>query len=255
MIFESWQETKFVSHHRTANGEKNTSNRIVDRNLLLLTPVYLSEEQSGPAENAVRALETKNDDRTDERLLIKAAQRDPLCFADLYETNFERVYAYIASRVHDRDAAQDLTAEVFQVALANIGSFEWRGVPFVAWLMRIAANAIADRWQRSAKEPPLPDDPLEEQGAESQIERRAMLSELVEALPSDQRHVVIRRFVDQRSIREIAQEMRRSEGAVKQLQFRALQTLRSSLVVADKSVHTKDTKVSRSNTKENGSTE
>lgn len=177
----------------------------------------------------MRALETHNDDRTDERLLIEAAQRDPSCFAELYECNFERVYAYIVARVRDRDAAQDLTAEVFQHALANLGSFEWRGVPFVAWLMRIAANAIADRWQRNSKEPPLPDEPIEEQGADGQIERRAMLSELVEALPPDQRHVVIRRFVDQRSIREIAQELGRSEGAIKQLQFRALQTLRSNL--------------------------
>lgn len=194
----------------------------------------------------MRALETKDtNDRTDERLLIEAAQRDPSRFAELYESNFERVYAYIAGRVHDRDAAQDLTAEVFQQALANIGSFEWRGVPFVAWLMRIAGNAIADRWQRNAKEPPLPDDPLEEQGADDQIERRAMLSELVEALPPDQRHVVLRRFVDQRSIREIAHELQRSEGAIKQLQFRALQTLREDLgatrSVESKSVHTMDT--------------
>ncbi len=177
----------------------------------------------------MRALETQNEDRSDERLLIEAAQRDPSRFADLYETNFERVYAYIAGRVRDRDVAQDLTAEVFQHALANIGSFEWRGLPFVAWLMRIAANAIADRWQRTSKEPPVPDEPLEEQGADDQIERRAMLSQLVEALPCDQRHVVIRRFVDQRSIRDIAQELGRSEGAIKQLQFRALQTLRSNL--------------------------
>ena len=174
----------------------------------------------------MRALEIK-DDR--ERMLIEAAQRDPSHFADLYESNFERVYAYIASRVRDRDVAQDLTAEVFQVALANIGSFEWRGTPFVAWLMRIASNAIADRWQRSSKEPPLPDEPMEEPRVEDEIERRAMLSELVDALPEDQRHVVIRRFVDQRSIREIANELGRTEGAVKQLQFRALQTLRSNL--------------------------
>jgi RNA polymerase sigma-70 factor (ECF subfamily) len=175
----------------------------------------------------VRALEIKDD--AGERKLIEAAQRDPSHFADLYESNFERVYAYIASRVRDRDVAQDLTAEVFQVALANIGSFEWRGTPFVAWLMRIASNAIADRWQRSSKEPPLPDEPMEEPRVEDEIERRAMLSELVDALPEDQRHVVIRRFVDQRSIREIANELGRTEGAVKQLQFRALQTLRSNL--------------------------
>lgn len=175
----------------------------------------------------MRALDLKNE--PGERLLIEAAQRDPRRFADLYENNFERVYAYIASRVHDREVAEDLTAEVFQQALANIGSFEWRGVPFVAWLMRMAANAIADQWHRSAREPALPAEPLAEPGASDEIERRAILSELVEALPADQRHVVVRRFVDQRSIREIAQELERSEGAIKQLQFRALQTLRTQL--------------------------
>ena len=70
---------------------------------------------------------------------------------------------------------------------------------------------------------------MEEPRVEDEIERRTMLSELVDALPEDQRHVVIRRFVDQRSIREIANELGRTEGAVKQLQFRALQTLRSNL--------------------------
>ncbi len=64
-------------------------------------------------------------------------------------------------------------------------------------------------------------------GSEIEIERAALLSELVEMLPEDQKYVVLRRFVDQRSTREIAQEMRRSEGAVKQLQYRALESLRA----------------------------
>src|SRR2546428_5960677 len=87
-----------------------------------------------------------------ERLLIEAAQKDPGRFADLYENNFERVYAFIVRRVRDRHEAEDLTAEVFQHALANLPRFEWRGVPFAAWLFCIPANAIADRWQRISKE-------------------------------------------------------------------------------------------------------
>ena len=88
----------------------------------------------------------------DERLLIQAAQRDPSHFADLYESNFNRVYAFVARRVKDREEAQDVTAEVFHQALRNIGGFQWRGVPFAAWLLRIAANALADRWQRAGRE-------------------------------------------------------------------------------------------------------
>ena len=70
----------------------------------------------------------------DEQLLIEAAQKDPGRFAELYEAHVDRVYAYIARRVHDRSAAEDLTSEVFQSALANLGKFEWRGAPFAAWL-------------------------------------------------------------------------------------------------------------------------
>ena len=78
----------------------------------------------------------------DEQRLVEAAQKDPSRFAELYENNFEQVYAFVASRIYDRDVAQDVTAEVFHHALANLGKFEWRGVPFSAWLFRIAANAI-----------------------------------------------------------------------------------------------------------------
>lgn len=166
---------------------------------------------------------------TDERLLIEAAQSDPLRFAELYENNFERVYAYVAYRVRDRNEAEDLTAEVFHQALAGIQRFEWRGVPFSAWLLGIAAKLLADRWERLGKRQEVPADDLEQAGIDAAIEQRAMLFQLVDALPADQRHVIVRRFVEQRSAREIAQEMGRSEGAIKQLQFRALETLRNRM--------------------------
>ncbi len=167
----------------------------------------------------------------EERLLIEAAQKDLSRFAELYDENFERVYAFVARRVGDRDAAEDLTAEVFHHALANLGRFEWRGVPFAAWLFRIAANAIADRWQLAAKEQGNPaaekSDP-EESGLD-EVEQRARLFRLVNDLPTSQRRVIEMRFAEEKSIREIAQNLRRSEGAVKQLQFRALQNLRARM--------------------------
>ena len=162
----------------------------------------------------------------EERLLVEAAQHDPARFADLYERNFDRVYAYIVRRVGDRAQTEDIASEVFHHALANLKSFEWRGMPFCAWLYRIAANAIADRYQKAARESQLPADDPE---AADDVERRALLSELVNSLPPEQRRVVIQRFVEQRSIKEIARAMQRSEGAIKQLQFRALQTLRARM--------------------------
>ena len=100
------------------------------------------------AENPLKALEGPRKE-ADERLLIEAAQKDPARFAELYENNFERVYAYVVRRVGDRAETEDLTSEVFHHALANLQRFEWRGIPFAAWLYRIAANLISDRWQRN----------------------------------------------------------------------------------------------------------
>jgi RNA polymerase sigma-70 factor (ECF subfamily) len=168
----------------------------------------------------------------DERLLIEAAQKDPRRFGELYERNFDRVYAFIARRVRDRHEAEDVTAEVFQHALANLSKFEWRGVPFAVWLFRIAANAMADRWKKFSRESinPVSDDL--EQPSWPDIERRITLFRLVDDLPADQRSVVIKRFVEEKSIREIAGEFGRSEGAIKQLQFRALETLRARVGVS-----------------------
>jgi RNA polymerase sigma-70 factor (ECF subfamily) len=164
-----------------------------------------------------------------ERRLIAAAQKDPRRFAVLYEQNFDRVYAYVAGRVRNRAEAEDLTAEVFQQALAHLSRFEWRGVPFRAWLLRIAANALADHWQRAVRErgSPLPADP--EALRPEEVEARARLFRLVRRLPPAQRRVIVLRFVEERSIREIAEALRRTEGAVKQLQFRALANLRARL--------------------------
>jgi RNA polymerase sigma-70 factor, ECF subfamily len=176
----------------------------------------------------------RSPEQAEERLLVEAAQKDPARFAELYEINFERVYAFIARRVCDRDAAEDLTSEVFHKALANLRRFEWRGVPFAGWLLRIAGNAIADRTQRAGRELLVDDPPelVEEEDAGvclEEAEHRARLFRLVDELPADQRRVIAMRFAEEKSIREIGQELGRTNGAVKQLQFRALQNLRARI--------------------------
>ena len=163
----------------------------------------------------------------EERQWIEAAQRNPIHFAVLYERNFDRVYAFLARRVPTREEAEDLTAEVFHQAIASLTSFEWQGTPFIGWLLGIAANLLSKRWQRAIRQPEVPADDLDLAGAPDEPERHAMFAQLVDRLPGDQRLVVLRRFIDQRSIREIAHELGRSEGAIKQLQFRALENLRN----------------------------
>jgi len=178
-------------------------------------------------------------DYSAERALIEATQRDRGRFADLYEANFERVYAYVVRRVRDRDEAQDLTADVFHLALKSLPRFEWRGVPFAAWLFRIASNEIADRSKSVARrraherDSAAMDDDAGERGGVAagveEAERRARLFKLVERLPRDQARVIAMRFAEDKSIREIATALGRSEGSVKQLQFRGLQNLRARL--------------------------
>ncbi len=184
--------------------------------------------RSGPSQKAGPPREPE------ERLLVEAAQSDPAKFDALYERHFERVYAFVASRMRDRTTAEDVTSEVFHKALASLPRYEWRGVPFAAWLLRIAANSIIDHAKRAAREFPAPDDPpepsvpLDLQRSEMRaIEYRAQLFRLVGRLPEVQKQVVLERFVEQRSIREIAQRLGKTEGAVKQLQLRAVQNLRA----------------------------
>ena len=188
----------------------------------------------------------------EERRLIEAAQSEPARFADVYENYFELVYAYVARRVRNRDEAEDLTAEVFRKALASLPRFKWRGAPFAAWLFRIASNMIADRAKRVAKEVSLDESGATERDGSPRVskgadtsqqteledsERRALLFRLVDELAEDQHRVLVMRFAEEKSIREIALALGRSEGAVKQLQFRALENLRRRIHHRDTEEH------------------
>jgi RNA polymerase sigma-70 factor, ECF subfamily len=201
--------------------------------------VRAAARESGPPDGLEGGLKARagakiDDDHSAERALIEAAQRDRGRFADLYEANFERVYAYVVRRVRDRDEAQDLTADVFHLALKSLPRFEWRGVPFAAWLFRIASNEIADRSKRIAKRHAqeressfeATDDRGEVVAGIEEAEQRGRLFKLVERLPREQSRVIVMRFAEQKSIREIATALGRSEGSIKQLQFRGLQNLR-----------------------------
>ena len=173
---------------------------------------------------------TWRDGEADERLLVEAAQKDTERFGELYELHFELVYAFVARRVGNREVAEDLTSEVFHKALANLHRFEWRGVPFGAWLLKIAANAIADQAKRSQRELSFDDPPeISARPRMEQAQDLARLFRLVSELPDDQRRVMVMRFAEEKSIREAAQQLGRSEGAVKQLQFRGLENLRMRL--------------------------
>jgi RNA polymerase sigma-70 factor, ECF subfamily len=166
---------------------------------------------------------------SNDRHLVEAAKADRRRFADLYELHFDRVYAFISRRVRDRPSTQDLTSEVFHHALAGLDRYEPRGVPLSAWLFRIASNKIADHWQGRARERGIPPPSESVEPDYEEIDRQAALYRAVSDLPQDQRRVIELRFVEQKSTREVAEELQRSEGAIKQLQFRGLETLRARM--------------------------
>lgn len=185
----------------------------------------------------------ENEREAEERRLVEAAQQDRGRFVAIYEEYFELVYAYAGRRIRNRDEAEDVTAEVFRKALENLSRFKWTGAPFGAWLLRISSNLITDRAKRAAREgasSPLVSEGVKtprdassaaqtQQSVVEDAERSARLFRFVDDLVDDQRRVIIKRFAEEKSIREIAGELGRSEGAVKQLQFRALQNLRARL--------------------------
>ena len=164
-----------------------------------------------------------------ERLLIDAAKADPARFVELYDRHVDRVFAYVCRRAGSRAVAEDVTSAVFAQALAHLPKYEWRGVPFAAWLLRIAANALADHWKQQGRDSQeLPPDVPDEREHQD-LERRVSLFQLVDRLPDAQRQVIHMRFVEERSIREVAAALERSEGAIKQLQLRALENLRKGI--------------------------
>lgn len=171
----------------------------------------------------------------DEEDLVRSARRgDREAFARLYETNLERVYRYLLGRLGQPSDAEDVTAEVFIRAMQALPSYKPKGVPFIAWLFRIAHNQAVNHMKKKARrrEAPLmdtataPDDPAEvalRQVASDEVYRA------MNQLTDLQRQVLSLRFGGQLSIAETAKAMKRSEGAVKFLQHSALQALRRAL--------------------------
>ena len=164
--------------------------------------------------------------------MIEAAQRDRAAFAPLYERYVDQIFAYVLTLTRSRELAEDLTAATFARAIEDLPRFQWRGVPYSAWLYRVAANLV----KRNARRPAWVDldehQPVDLDSPEQVVEQRAREAEVREAvatLPRDQRQAVLLRFGGQLHNREVAAIMGRSEGAVKLLTFRALTTLRNRL--------------------------
>lgn len=167
--------------------------------------------------------------RDGESNLIVSAQRgDTEAFSELYLRHVDQIYRYMLARMGDPSTAEDLTSEVFMRALESLGSYEDRGVPFVAWLYRIANARAVDFWRRMKHES-LPIDELSSEFAaempSGDVFTYNALSSALKHLTTEQQQVIVFRFVEGFSAAEVSQLMGRTEGAIKALQHRALASL------------------------------
>ena len=176
--------------------------------------------------------EYKEDD-----VLTRASQGDKDAFGELYERYTERIFNYVYYRTGNVHDAEDLTARVFQRAMNHIRNYTDRGVPFSAWLYRIAHNLVAN-WHRDRsrkQEIPLDDVPiLPAKGDHPETnlvrtEEQEALLRFIRRLPSERQTLLILKFVENLSNAEIGQIMGRSEGAVKSLYHRTLLSLRDEI--------------------------
>ncbi|MCL4505471.1 MAG: sigma-70 family RNA polymerase sigma factor [Chloroflexi bacterium] len=173
----------------------------------------------------------------DDQTLARFAGEDQSAFGELYERHVTAIYRYVYYRVGNNEDAEDLTARVFMRAMKHVHHYDDRGVPFTAWLYRIAHNVVANYHRDNSRHPSIPLDEVELHGAHSddadalidgQRERRRLLR-AIRALSEDRQQLVVLKFVEQLQNSEIGQIMNRSEGAIKSLYHRTLVQLREIL--------------------------
>lgn len=169
--------------------------------------------------------------------LIRRADSDPDAFGELYTRYVGRIYSYIYYRTGDPQEAEDLTARVFQRAMHHIGRYRDQGVPFSAWLYRIAHNLVANWHRDRSRRQIVPlDERIVASGPSSHPEVATIMREeqrrlldVVRTLPPDRQELLILKFVDHLSNAEIGQITGKTEGAIKSLYHRTLISLRFSL--------------------------
>ena len=180
----------------------------------------------------------KTADASEDSALIQRAKTDTEAFGLLYERYVDRIYKYVYYRTGNVADAEDLTARIFERAMKHIGRYQDQGVPFSAWLYRIAHNLVANWYRdRSRRTFVALEDvsqwTMTDHGPEfaaQLMEDKEALQEAIGRLPADRQELLLLKFVERLSNAEIGEIMGRSEGAVKSLYHRTLLSLREELV-------------------------
>jgi len=172
----------------------------------------------------------------DAALAVRASQGDPAAFGQLYDRHVSAVYRYVYYRVRDDAEAEDLTSDVFMKALRAIPRYEPRQA-FLAWLYRIARNAVIDKLRRGkrqvsfedALEHPMPEHIIEpDTELVARLEGDALRVAMAKLTPLQQ-EVLVLRFIEGYTTNEIAKIVGKREGTVRGIQFRAIGALRQMI--------------------------
>jgi RNA polymerase sigma-70 factor (ECF subfamily) len=195
--------------------------------------VLLQVERRGPAPLRKGPQLTEN-----EETLVERAKEDPAAFAVLYERYVKKIYSYIYYRTGNHHDAEDLTARTFYRALSHMDGYVNRGVPFSAWLYRIAHNLVANWHRDRSRRQVISLDELVVMASRRKAdphqlveahEEKEILLRAIRHLPADRQQLLILKFVEKMPNAEIGQVMGRSEGAIKSLYHRTLIALRKEL--------------------------
>lgn len=169
----------------------------------------------------------------EEESFIKRAQAgEAEAFGWIYDQYIKKIYRFVYLKVSHRANAEDLTQQVFLNAWQNIGGYQSRGFPFSSWLYRIANNAVIDHYRTNRHHlaiDSLPEDIFAEEAPNRRIEQEAEIAEVkgaVRQLEPDQQSVIIMKFVEELSNKEIASALDKTEGAIRVIQHRALKKIK-----------------------------
>jgi RNA polymerase sigma-70 factor (ECF subfamily) len=191
--------------------------------------------------NFNRKSKTINYHDIEDNELVLLAKEDKQAFGEIYERYLSKIYNYVYYRTGNQQDAEDLTAKVFYRALSHIEKYEDKGVPFQAWLYRIAHNLVANFHRDKGRRKIIPLDDyvahtLRNDAPDRQAEtseQREQLMEAIHHLPAERQQLLILKFIEQKSNAEIGEIMERTEGAIKSLYHRTLMALRDDLQLQD----------------------
>jgi len=185
-------------------------------------------------------------DLSEEKELVRQAQKAPDAFVQLYDLYYPKIFGYVLRRTANLEAAQDITSETFFNALRKLWQFRWRNISFSAWLYKIATNEVNQYFRKAEYKKSASLEELQEQGFEP-ISSHNPENELIEAqekleqhqdfleiqvkivrLPAKYQEVIALRFFEQKQIKEISEILGKKEGTVKSLLHRAVEKLREA---------------------------